>query len=61
MSFYGRFLREVACAGLTVGAGPTFWPLPALTIKMFKAPIPGVTLDATVVRSRAWPPPEVSK
>src|SRR3974390_503229 len=22
MSFYGRFLREVACAGLTVGAGP---------------------------------------
>jgi hypothetical protein len=27
-----------------------FWPLPALTIKMFSAPIPGVTLDAKVIR-----------
>src|SRR4029077_851488 len=29
-----------------------FWPLPALTIKMLRAPIPGVTLDAKVIRSR---------
>jgi hypothetical protein len=31
----------------------TFWPLPALTIKMLRAPIPGVTLDAKVIRRRA--------
>ena len=33
----------------------TFWPLPALTIKMLRAPIPGVTLDAKVIRSQAIP------
>ena len=32
-----------------------FWPLPALTIKMLRAPIPGVTLDAKVIRSQAIP------
>ena len=32
-----------------------FWPLPALTIKMLRAPIPGVTLDAKVIRSRVSP------
>jgi hypothetical protein len=32
-----------------------FWPLPALTIKMLRVPIPGVTLDAKVIRSRASP------
>ena len=31
----------------------TFWPLPALTIKMLRDPIPGVTLDAKVIRSQA--------
>ena len=33
----------------------TYWPLPALTIRMFKGPIPGVTLDATIIRNRAIP------
>ena len=33
----------------------SFWPLPALTIKMLREPIPGVTLDADVIRSRAIP------
>ena len=33
----------------------TYWPLPALTIRMFKGPIPGVTLDATIIRKRAIP------
>jgi len=33
----------------------TYWPLPALTIKMLRAPIPGVTLDAKVIQSRANP------
>jgi hypothetical protein len=28
-----------------------FWPLPALIIKMFRAPIQGVTLDAKVIRA----------
>src|SRR5262245_38642492 len=32
-----------------------FWPLPALTIKMLRDPIPGVTLDAKVIRSQAIP------
>jgi hypothetical protein len=31
------------------------WPLPALTIKMFKDPIPSVTLDAKVIQNRAVP------
>jgi hypothetical protein len=30
----------------------TFWPLPALTIKMLREPIPGVTLDANAIRNR---------
>ena len=29
----------------------TYWPLPALTIKMLRDPIPGVTLDAKVIQS----------
>jgi hypothetical protein len=33
----------------------TYWPLPALTIRMFKGPIPGVTLDANVILNRAIP------
>ena len=33
----------------------TYWPLPALTIKMLRDPIPGVTLDATIIRNRAIP------
>jgi hypothetical protein len=33
----------------------TYWHLPALTIRMFKGPIPGVTLDATIIRNRAIP------
>jgi hypothetical protein len=33
----------------------TFWPLPALTIKMFREPIPGITLDAKVIRNRVLP------
>ena len=30
-----------------------FWPLPALTIKMLRTPISGVTLDAKVIQTRA--------
>ncbi len=33
----------------------SYWPLPALTIKMFREPIPGVTLDANVILNRAIP------
>ena len=33
----------------------SYWPLPTLTIRMFKGPIPGVTLDATIIRNRAIP------
>jgi hypothetical protein len=29
--------------------GISFWPLPALTIRMLREPIPGVTLDARVL------------
>jgi hypothetical protein len=29
----------------------SYWPLPALTIKMLRDPIPGVTLDAKVIQS----------
>jgi hypothetical protein len=32
----------------------TYWPLPALTIRMFKGPIPGVTLDAMIIRNRGY-------
>jgi hypothetical protein len=30
------------------------WPLPALTIKMLKDPISGVTLDAKVIQNRGF-------
>jgi hypothetical protein len=33
----------------------SYWPLPALTIKMLRVPIPGVTLDAKVIQSRLIP------
>jgi hypothetical protein len=30
----------------------SYWPLPSLTIKIFRDPIPGVTLDANVIQNR---------
>ena len=33
----------------------SFWPLPVLTVRMLKDPIPGVTLDAKVIQNRAMP------
>lgn len=30
----------------------SYWPLPVLTIRMLRAPIPGVTLDAKAIRNR---------
>ena len=32
-----------------------FWPQPVLTIRMFRDPIPGVTLSAKVIRDRGVP------
>jgi hypothetical protein len=33
----------------------SFWPLPVLTVRMLKDPIPGVTLDAKIIQNRAMP------
>jgi hypothetical protein len=32
------------------------WPQPVLTIRMLKDPIPGVTLDAEIIRNRGFRP-----
>jgi hypothetical protein len=32
-----------------------FWPLPVLTIRVFRDPIPGVTLDAKAIQNRGIP------
>jgi hypothetical protein len=49
--FYSAYVAYNPPQSLSI----TFWPLPALTIRMFEGPIPGVTLDATVIRNRAIP------
>jgi len=33
----------------------SYWPLPALTIKLLRDPVPGVTLDAKVIQRRTTP------
>jgi hypothetical protein len=47
-SFYNAYTAYNPPQSLSI----TFWPLPALTIRMFRDPIPGVTLDARAIWRR---------
>jgi hypothetical protein len=45
--FYDAYTARNPQESLSV----SYWPLPALTIRMLREPIPGVTLDAKTVRA----------
>ena len=49
--FYNAYTAHNPPQSLSI----SYWPLPTLTIRMFKGPIPGITLDATIIRNRAIP------